>query len=897
MNYEHKDGFEELPGKNQRNRSVREGGRAGRGMADGPARPRETNVQRTGGTGQETPRRPQRDPRENAPMEESYQGRPVRRQEPGSEESYGRPGSREQAADRSFGAGRTPGNGRQTGAPEGQGLRRPAQGARPAGAERAAGTGRVPGDPRRSGVQAGRQPGGANTGAGQTGAGRLQSGGDGIRGMSAPGNNIAARETAAGSSTGRIMGQGPGTDRARRKTAAAEETPREALAQAKIQRVKQKKRKRRIIAMILAECLTLTVIFTYAYFARRLNMIQREDFNKEDVRNEALSVDDITKMKGYWMIAVFGVDSRSTNVSAGVQADVNMICCINQDTGEIKLVSVYRDTYLNINDSNSYRKINAAYTNGGPEQALKALNKNLDLDITDYVTFSWKAVAEGINILGGVDVEITRQEFRYINAFITETVKATNIGSHQLPAPGLHHLDGVQAVAYGRLRLMDTDYARTERQRKIIELAFAKAKQADYPTLNNILVTTLPSISTNLDFADLTNLALSISKYHIGETAGFPFAKGNANLPGKGDCVIPQTLESNVSQLHTFLFGDESYTPTEKVRQISSKIAADSGMHREGKPSTGSALATDSYVPETTAKATTEAADPETSGREEESQSEPESTRTLETDENGNLILYPDMTDEDGNLIDAPIDDWPEGPEDEYPGGPGSGQNSYGPSGSNSARPGESRPTETRPSETRPGESGSRGPGGADVPESSGSAGGRTPGNAGTTSPGSESSSADSLTPGQNTGPGVNAGPGGSTGSASETVSSGGNSPGRTDPSGSGPSGSGSSGSNPSGAGSSGSNPSGTGSSGISPSGTGSPGAGSSGTSPSGTGSGEAAGPGSATQPARTNPSPQESSSRQTSASQEASQPSGQTGAGSSSPGPGGESQPQGPGL
>ena len=452
----------------------------------------------------------------------------------------------------------------------------------------------------------------------------------------------------------------------------AGDTPREMVAQAKIERVKQKKRRRRIITMIVLECFTLFLIFGYAYFARRWNMIQREEFNPKAVQNEYLSVDDIKKMKGYRMIAVFGVDSRSTDVGAGNQSDVNIICCINEDTGEIKLVSLYRDTYLNINDSNSYRKFNAAYANGGPEQALKALNKNLDLDITEYVTFSWKAVAEGINILGGVDIEITRSEFKFINGFITETVKATGIGSHQLTGPGTHHLDGVQAVAYGRLRLMDTDYARTERQRKIIEQAFSKAKQADYAALNNILVTILPSISTNLTFADMTTMALGIGKYHIGETAGFPFAKGNANLPGKGDCVIPQTLESNVSQLHTFLFGDESYTPTDQVRQISGKIAQDSGMHREGKPSTGSALSTDSYVPEETkTKAATEAE----TGREESQTDENGDLiiREPETDENGDPVeTLPVMTDEYGNLIDGPIDDWPEGPDPNYPGGPSS---------------------------------------------------------------------------------------------------------------------------------------------------------------------------------------------------------------------------------
>lgn len=566
------------------------------------------------------------------------------------------------------------------------------------------------------------------------------------------GSGTAMRETAAGREAGAQAG------RARRSAASGTrarrpgdipppgETVRGAVSQAKIKKAQQKRRTRRLITMIVAECLTLMLIFTYGYFARRLTLIQHQDFSAKDVGNSEISVDTIKKMKGYRMIAVFGVDSRDNNVGAGCQSDVNIICCINEDTGEIKLVSVYRDTYLNINDEGSYRKFNAAYTNGGPKQALKALNKNLDLDITEYITFSWKAVADGINILGGVDIDITKSEFRFINGFITETVKATGIGSHQLSSAGPNHLDGVQAVAYGRLRLMDTDYARTERQRKIIELAFAKAKQADYAALNNILVTVLPSVSTNLTFADMTSMALNISKYHIGETAGFPFAKGNVNIPGKGDCVIPQTLESNVSQLHTFLFGDEAYEPTEQVKQISSKVASDSGMYKEGKPSKGSAIPKDSDDNQvSTRPASTEA---ETRETERETDAEGNIVIPWETDENGRVTgVYPGMTDADGNLIDAPIEDWPE--EGENPGGAGNGQN-YGPGGI--TNPG------TTTSPNQPG--GNRNPAGpGDI---SGNGENRNPN--GTTDPRNPDNGSQTLNPGQNTGPGGGINPGGVTG-------------------------------------------------------------------------------------------------------------------------------------
>lgn len=448
-----------------------------------------------------------------------------------------------------------------------------------------------------------------------------------------------------GAGTGTVAGSRIVDDDIDRKARAT------ARSMARQKKIAKNKRKRRIITAIVAEILTLLFIFGYAYVYKIYSKPQRLEFKQDNIKNEELSVDDIQKMKGYWMIAIFGVDSRGTNVGKGTNADVNMIACINQDTGDIKLVSVYRDTYLNIDDKGSYNKINQAYAVGGPEQAVRALNKNLDLNITDYITFNWKGVADAINILGGVDVEITKSEFKYINSFITETVKTTGIGSHQLKSSGMNHLDGVQAVAYGRLRLMDTDYARTERQRKIIQLAFDKAKAADYSVLNNILVVVLPQVATSLSFSDLTNVALNITKYKLGETGGFPFAKGDANMGKKGACVIPQTLESNVVELHKFLFGDEGYTTTDTVKKISSKVASDTGMYSQGKSQTGSQIPKDKDEPETSE--IRETSKEETSSIAETDEfGNPIITRPFETDEDGNPIISgPFETDANGNII------------------------------------------------------------------------------------------------------------------------------------------------------------------------------------------------------------------------------------------------------
>ena len=364
-----------------------------------------------------------------------------------------------------------------------------------------------------------------------------------------------------------------------------------------------------------------------------------------------------------------------------------MIANLNRETGEIKLASVFRDTYLNVSDKNTYNKINAAYALGGPEQAVKALNKNLDLNITHYVAFNWKAVATAINILGGVDIDISKSEFYYINAFITETVKGTGIGSVQLKSAGVNHLDGVQAVAYGRLRLMDSDYARTERQRLVIQKAFEKAKKADFATLNSLVGNMSAMCATNINVNDLLPMVKNITKYHLGDSMGFPAARGEKKIKiGKNNaaCVIPQTLVSNVTSLHNFLYAEENYTPSSTVQTISSKIASATGLSKAGKEIDH--VATDQgYIPKGATESTTLSAEEESKKESQEesqmesmlneSRKESESTKETETGPDGKPIETSSgshegssaayETDEHGNIYVKPTESHAASPTDE----------------------------------------------------------------------------------------------------------------------------------------------------------------------------------------------------------------------------------------
>lgn len=417
---------------------------------------------------------------------------------------------------------------------------------------------------------------------------------------------------------------------------------------ARRKRKKPANKKKRLVMGILLTVLAvvvLAVVGVFAYIRYHFSVANSQnEVEKKNVENLEIPQEDRERMeKGYWTVAVFGLDSRDSSTGAGNQSDVIMIVNINRETGEIKLVSVFRDTYLNISDRNTYNKINAAYTEGGPEQALKALNKNLDLNITNYASFNWKAVATAINILGGVDIDISKTEYYYMNAFITETVKGTGIGSVQLKdGPGTYHLDGVQAVAYGRLRLMDSDYARTERQRIIIQKAFEKARKADLATLNSLVGNMCAMCATNINELDLLGMAKNVSKYHMGDTMGFPAARGEERVKigsRRSACVIPRTLVSNVTSLHKFLFDVDDYTPTSVVQTISNRIAEVSGLNTAGKEIDH--VATDQgYIPKTTAapKATEAATEKQTT---EADESSGESTSESEASESSIYIGPP----------------------------------------------------------------------------------------------------------------------------------------------------------------------------------------------------------------------------------------------------------------
>lgn len=416
---------------------------------------------------------------------------------------------------------------------------------------------------------------------------------------------------------------------------------------------KKKARRTRIITMVIVELLTLICIFGFGFVYRYMHMTADVAFDVSKVRNDNIDISQKQKMSGYWTVAVFGVDSRNGDVGKGANADVQIIANVNMGTGDITLTSVYRDTYLNLGKGDRYSKSNAAYAEGGPEQAVAMLNKNLDLDIENYVTFNWKAVADVIDLLGGVDIDVSKAAFYYMNAYIHETclksgISAQNPAAMYIKNAGPQHLNGVQAVAYARLRYMDSDFERTKRQREVISQCLDLAKKTDLATLTKIIDTVLPQVAFNIDTADIIELAKGISRYNIRESVGFPKDLKDQMMGKKGACVIPATLESNVVWLHSILFADENYTVSDAVKRYSQKISDDSGYYASHKET------------EESDKKFTKSDEDETEKTKAETDADGNTIKKQKTDKDGYLIKGTDAdgkyiyeTDVEGNKIKA----------------------------------------------------------------------------------------------------------------------------------------------------------------------------------------------------------------------------------------------------
>ncbi len=361
-------------------------------------------------------------------------------------------------------------------------------------------------------------------------------------------------------------------------------------------KAEREKRNRNRIVLITVEVFVLFLMLMALYVVSLYGKIEKTDIADEDIvinegisKQETVNKDEITTneisgghMDGYRNVALFGVDSRDNSLGKGTRSDTIIVASINETTKEVKLVSVYRDTYLNLGND-SYGKANAAYAQGGPLQAINMLNMNLDLNITDYVTVGWAGVADTIDALGGVEIDVDEAEISHLNNYQVETSKSLGHSSFErVTKTGMQTLNGIQAVSYCRIRYTaGDDFKRAERQQEVIQAILDKAKSGNISALNKAANTIFEEISTSLTLAECMELLGDVANYSIGATGGFPNEQyrttGNV---GPASCVISTNISEDVVELHKFLFGStEGYSPSSQVDAISAQVQNRTGRY------------------------------------------------------------------------------------------------------------------------------------------------------------------------------------------------------------------------------------------------------------------------------------------------------------------------------
>lgn len=364
----------------------------------------------------------------------------------------------------------------------------------------------------------------------------------------------------------------------------------------------RRRRRRRILFGI--EIFVLVILgmglFAYMWLNNVMDKIKPQELDTAQIVVNSEVKQNIESMSGSQIIAVAGLDSRGAAVDEeddedglknSQNSDTIILMCIDHDNKEIRMVSVMRDTWMNINkpgEDYKFRKANSAYNTGGPEGMISMLNTNLDLAIEDYVSVDWKVLADVIDILGGLDIEMRNAECVWANDYNKEVSAAQGVEYEPIEYneeedneyKEVHHLTGAQAVSYARIRYGGGDDAlRTARQRLVINLMMDSVKKSP-EKIPAIIDAAADNITTSLDTNEIIQLAYNAVTYSMGTSYAYPFelCYGEHIIDALGtDVVIPVTLANNVTELHEYLFPGVSYTPSSVIEDYNYYIVKKSG--------------------------------------------------------------------------------------------------------------------------------------------------------------------------------------------------------------------------------------------------------------------------------------------------------------------------------
>ncbi|HOZ54436.1 MAG TPA: LCP family protein [Clostridia bacterium] len=308
----------------------------------------------------------------------------------------------------------------------------------------------------------------------------------------------------------------------------------------------------KILLIVLALIVVIGLIVVgagYLYLRKNIDKIQKLEVENVEITQ------GVTSGKRYQHVALLGIDTRQ-DVYTGCRSDCIIIATIDNQEKKVKLTSVYRDTYLEI-PGKGLDKVTHAYAFGQASLALSTLNRNLDLDITEVVVVNFSAAKDIVDKIGGIEMTIDADEVKFIKG---------------IDKPGTYTLTGEQALAYSRIRYTDGgDYKRTERMRDVVIKVYEKAKTKNMGEVKDLIEKLLPEISTNVTTDEILSSLFKLYSYNITESTGWPYETSGKMINGVF-YGVPVDLEANVTKLHKEIFGEENYTPSETVKQISNKL-------------------------------------------------------------------------------------------------------------------------------------------------------------------------------------------------------------------------------------------------------------------------------------------------------------------------------------
>ncbi len=321
-------------------------------------------------------------------------------------------------------------------------------------------------------------------------------------------------------------------------------------------RMQKPKQKKLRFGFIVVFILFIVLVLGGLYFTQILSELNHNDLDKGKL-GIAVPVKDNPNDKSVTNIALFGVDRR--NNQKDVRSDAIMVMSIDKKHNKIKLSSIMRDIAVEI-EGHGKNKITKAYFYGGPELAVKTINQNFNLDITEYATVDFKQMATIVDAVGGVEIDISEAERLDANNSIYEQSAVAGLPQDIIKKAGLQTLSGTQAVAYARIRHVgNNDFERTDRQREVLGKMFSKAlsmNKLQYPEFARKM---LPAVETSLDIGEILGLSSIMLRDVQFKEMRFPM---NSDLIGDGSIYINKEqcldvdLELMTEHIRQFIYDD-----------------------------------------------------------------------------------------------------------------------------------------------------------------------------------------------------------------------------------------------------------------------------------------------------------------------------------------------------